>query len=125
MFEELETVILTHDIEAYDLKEGAMGAIVHVHESGKTYEVEFVGTVSGRTIALLTLSSADIRSVASSEIFNIQGAVGSLGYSALGTADWKNPYGREHRIVGNATITVDTESSRIESGEERISYQTV
>lgn len=122
MFKELETVILTHDIKTHGLIEGAVGVIVDVHGEGEAYEVEFVDIVSGRTIALLTLTSADIRSVASSETFSIDDVVGSLEYSALGTADWKNPYGREPHIVGNATITVDTESSRAESGE-RISYQ--
>jgi len=61
MYKDLDTIILTHDIEAYGLKEGQMGAIVHVHEGGKGYEVEFVDPATGRTTALITLFTEDIR----------------------------------------------------------------
>lgn len=122
-FNELETIILTHDILGHGLNKGDTGTIVEVYNNGEAYEVEFIDAVNGRTIALLTLTSGDIRSVVDNEVFSVQDLVGSLGYSALGTADWKSPYKREFHIVGNSTITLDTESSRVESGE-RISYQT-
>lgn len=60
MFEELDTVELTHDIKEHDLKEGNIGAIVNIYNDGKAYEVEFVAP-NGRTIALLTLMPDDIR----------------------------------------------------------------
>lgn len=65
MFKELEAVILTHDIEAHGLMKGAVGVIVDVHAEGEAYEVEFVDTTSGRTLALLTLISEDLRSLES------------------------------------------------------------
>lgn len=60
MFEELETVELTHDIKKHGLKEGDIGAIVNIYNDGKAYEVEFVAP-NGRTIALLTLMPDEIR----------------------------------------------------------------
>jgi hypothetical protein len=56
----LDTVVLTHDIDKYGLKQGDIGAVVHCYRDGMAFEVEFV-TAEGRTIALLTLSPADIR----------------------------------------------------------------
>ena len=53
MFEELETVALTHDIKGHGLKEADVGAIVYVHSNGVGFEVEFV-TAQGDTVAVLT-----------------------------------------------------------------------
>lgn len=66
---ELDTVVLTHDIKEEGLKKGDMGAIVHVYGDGKAFEVEFV-TTDGKTVALLTLKQSDIRKVAKNEIPN-------------------------------------------------------
>lgn len=66
---ELDTIVLTHDIEEYNLKEGDMGAIVHVYSDGKAFEVEFV-TANGKTIALLTLKPSDIRKTEKNEILH-------------------------------------------------------
>ena len=72
MFEELETVVLRHDIEAHDLKEGDMGSVVNVYSGGKAFEVEFV-TATGKTVALLTLESSDIRREAKNDILHVRG----------------------------------------------------
>jgi len=66
---ELDTVVLTHDIKDKGLKEGDMGAIVQVYDGGEAYEVEFV-TAEGKTVALLTLKPTDIRKVAKNEILH-------------------------------------------------------
>ena len=66
---ELDTVVLTHDIKDYGLKEGDMGAVVQIYGDGKAFEVEFV-TADGKTIALLTLEPSDIRKVARNEILH-------------------------------------------------------
>jgi hypothetical protein len=71
MFRELDTVVLTHDIEARGLKAGDVGAIVHDYGDGQTYEVEFV-TADGRTVALLTLTGTDIRARKSREILHVR-----------------------------------------------------
>lgn len=60
MIRELDTVVLTHDIEQYSLKQGDVGAVVHCYDDGAAFEVEFV-TAEGKTVALLALTPADIR----------------------------------------------------------------
>lgn len=72
MFSELDTVVLTHDIKEHNLKEGDMGAIVHVYNEDEAYEVEFI-TANGKTVALLTLRNSDIRSLESNEILHVRG----------------------------------------------------
>lgn len=64
---ELDTVVLTHNIKDKGLKKGDMGAIVQVYNAGKAFEVEFV-TADGKTVALLTLKPSDIRRFAKNEI---------------------------------------------------------
>lgn len=72
MFEELDTVVLARDIEKYGLKRGDIGTVVHVYEKGKAIEVEFV-TAKGKTVALVTLTSSDIRLMANNEILHVRG----------------------------------------------------
>ena len=71
MFQELDTVVLTHDIHDYGLKQGDIGAVVHCYENSATFEVEFV-TADGRTIALLTLDQADIRPIGRREVLHVR-----------------------------------------------------
>ena len=42
MIKELDTVVLAKDLKEYQLTRGDVGAVVHVYEGGKAYEVEFV-----------------------------------------------------------------------------------
>ncbi len=70
MFEELETVVLKKDIKEHDLKKGDIGAVVHVY-SKDVVEIEFV-KADGKTIAVLTLTPKDIRSVARSEMLHVR-----------------------------------------------------
>jgi len=39
---DLDTVVLTHDIEGHGLKEGNLGTVVHYYGDGAEFEVEFV-----------------------------------------------------------------------------------
>jgi hypothetical protein len=71
MFRELDTVVLTRDIPEQGLKAGDVGAIVLDYGDGRSYEVEFV-TADGQTAALLTLTTADIRSLKGREIFHVR-----------------------------------------------------
>jgi hypothetical protein len=71
MIRELETVVLTHDVSEHDLKQGDVGAVVHRYGDQKAFEVEFV-TAEGRTVAVLTLSEADVRPVRGSEILHVR-----------------------------------------------------
>jgi hypothetical protein len=60
MIRELDTVVLTDDIEEHGLKPGDVGTVVHSYSDGTAFEVEFV-TAEGMTVALLALTHADIR----------------------------------------------------------------
>ncbi|MBI4745243.1 MAG: DUF4926 domain-containing protein [Deltaproteobacteria bacterium] len=71
MFKELDTVVLTHDIEKNDLRSGDVGAIVHCYTDAEAYEVEFV-TAEGKTVSVLTLSEEEIRSMSNREILHVR-----------------------------------------------------
>ena len=70
MFQELDTVVLTRDIDECTLKQGDIGAVVHCYKDSATFEVEFVAA-DGRTIALLTLDQADIRPIGRREVLHV------------------------------------------------------
>jgi hypothetical protein len=66
MMKELDTVVLTTDLPEHGLKAGDLGTVVLVHEySG--YEVEFM-TLNGETVAVVSLSADQIRSIGPREI---------------------------------------------------------
>ena len=75
-YSSLDTVVLTRDLPEHDLRAGDLGAVVEVYASDGL-EVEFV-TASGRTKALVTLNSRDVRPIADSDLI----AVRSLERSA-------------------------------------------
>lgn len=66
---EHDTVVLTRDVPEHKLRSGDVGAVVHVYEDGKAYEVEFV-TGAGQTIALETFAPDDIRPLGDSDILH-------------------------------------------------------
>ncbi len=68
MIQELDTVVLTHDIQEKGLRMGDRGAVVHCYSDAQAFEVEFVNA-AGQTIALLTLTDEDIQ-VAISQSMN-------------------------------------------------------
>ncbi len=71
MISELDTVVLAHNIQAYGLKPGDIGAVVHVYQEANAYEVEFV-TGEGDTVAVLTLTANDIRPIRKREILHVR-----------------------------------------------------
>ncbi|MFH1702978.1 MAG: DUF4926 domain-containing protein [Nitrospirota bacterium] len=71
MIKELDSVVLTHDIEKYGLKKGDIGAVVHSYSDSNAFEVEFI-TAEGRTVAVLTLTSTDIRLMSNKEILHVR-----------------------------------------------------
>ncbi|MFC1816743.1 DUF4926 domain-containing protein [Thermodesulfobacteriota bacterium] len=71
MVKELETIALSRDIPEYGLKAGDIGVVVHCYGEGDTFEIEFV-TAEGETIAVLTLSDADIRQVRGKEVLHVR-----------------------------------------------------
>ena len=71
MIRELDTVVLARDIEEHGLKRDDIGAVVHRYRDGSAYEVEFV-TGEGSTVAVLTLTSEDIRPIGQKEILHVR-----------------------------------------------------
>ena len=71
MIHELETVILTRDIEKYNLRSGDIGTAVRVYNANAAYEVEFI-TGNGETIAVLTLTPEDVRPIRQQEILHVR-----------------------------------------------------
>ena len=69
-FRELDTVVLTHDVPDAGLCTGDVGAVVHLH-SDEVVEVEFV-TAAGRTQAVLTLGTADVRAARDGDLLAVR-----------------------------------------------------
>ena len=68
----LDVVVLTHDVPAYGLRRGDLGAVVAIYGS-EAIGVEFVAA-SGRTQALVTLHPADLRPVADDDLVAVRPA---------------------------------------------------
>ena len=68
---EHDTVVLARSLPHHGLEAGDVGAIVHVYDAGKAFEVEFVAG-SGSTLAVVTLDANDIRPVATGEILHVR-----------------------------------------------------
>ena len=77
MYKLLDTVALTRDIPEAGLRSGDLGAIVEVLALD-AMEVEFVAA-SGRTHALLTLGSQDIRHVGERDVIAVRTLEGAEG----------------------------------------------
>ena len=71
MIKELDVVALTRDWPSDGLSKGDVGTVVHVHNAGEAFEVEFVA-LDGETIALLTLPADAVRSVRPREIPHVR-----------------------------------------------------
>jgi len=70
MFKLLDTVVLGRDIPESGLRRGDLGAIVGLH-SEDAFEVEFVAA-SGKTQALITLATDDIRHVDDHDLVSVR-----------------------------------------------------
>lgn len=68
---ELDSVVLTHDIHGHGLQRGDVGTVVHIYARASAYEVEFT-TAEGRTVAVLTLLTTEVRPMAASEILHVR-----------------------------------------------------
>ncbi|MFW6200160.1 MAG: DUF4926 domain-containing protein [Gemmatimonadota bacterium] len=69
MIGELERVVLTRDVPEHHLAEGDLGTVVFRYPDGSAYEIEFMSG-NGDTVAVLTLESGDVRSLADGEILH-------------------------------------------------------
>ncbi len=66
----LDTVVLKNDIPEHGLRAGDVGAVVEVYEPD-ALEVDFV-TASGRTQALVTLHTGDVRRVSDEDMLAVR-----------------------------------------------------
>lgn len=64
---EHDRVVLNTDLPAQRLATGDVGTVIHVHQKGAAYEVEFVA-LDGETVAVVTLGSSQVRPVGRREI---------------------------------------------------------
>ncbi|MGI6086878.1 MAG: DUF4926 domain-containing protein [Kiritimatiellia bacterium] len=62
MLKEHKRVVLNTDVPASGLKAGDVGTIVHVHNAGRAYEVEFV-SLDGDTSFVVTVEANSLRPV--------------------------------------------------------------
>lgn len=67
MIRELDVVVLSHDLPDIGLEAGDVGTVVLIHQSGAGYEVEFT-TLTGETLAVVTLRSDALRPIGPREI---------------------------------------------------------
>ena len=71
-YRELETVVLVRDLPEAGLRAGDLGAVVQVY-GPDALEVEFV-TASGRTQAVRTLATTDVRHVRDDDLLAVRPA---------------------------------------------------
>ena len=69
-FRPLDVVVLEKDIPAHGLKRGDLGAVVEVYDRDGL-ELEFV-TALGRTEALVTVTTTDVRAVADNDLVAVR-----------------------------------------------------
>ena len=69
-YEVLDTVVLVRDVPEHGLLAGDLGAVVEVYPPA-TLDVEFV-TASGRTTALVALTTSDIRAIADTDLVSVR-----------------------------------------------------
>ena len=67
MIKEHDCIVLTQDIPEEGLQAGDVGTVVHLHQDGAAYEVEFV-TLTGQTVAVATVLPSQLRSVSRQDI---------------------------------------------------------
>jgi hypothetical protein len=67
MIKEHDRVVLREEIPDQGLKTGDVGTVIHVHNKGEAFEVEFIA-LDGETLAIATLDASQVRPVQRKEI---------------------------------------------------------
>ena len=60
MIKEHDCVVLTANVPDEGLVAGDVGTVVHIHQGGEGYEVEFM-TLTGETVAIVPLLASQVR----------------------------------------------------------------
>lgn len=68
---EHDYIVLTQDLPKNGLKAGDIGTVVHIHKGGAGYEVEFM-TLTGETVAMVTLLPSQLRSIARRDLAHVR-----------------------------------------------------
>lgn len=71
MIRELDLVVLSRDLPDVGLRAGDMGTVVHIHRGGVGFEVEFA-TLTGETLAVVTLPADSVRPIGPREIAHVR-----------------------------------------------------
>ena len=71
MIREHDCVVLTQDLPDEGLQTGDIGTVVHIHQEGAGYEVEFM-TLAGETVAIATLLPSQVRAIAKRDIAHVR-----------------------------------------------------
>jgi len=71
MIKEHDCVVLLQDLPEENLKAGDIGMVVHIHQGGAGYEVEFM-TLAGETLCVATLMAGQVRSVTRHDIAHVR-----------------------------------------------------
>ena len=71
MIKEHDCVVLVQDLTGESLKAGDVGTVVHVHQGGAGYEVEFM-TLAGETVTVATLLPSQIRAICRRDIAHVR-----------------------------------------------------
>ena len=68
---EHDCVVLTKPLPAENLEAGDVGTVVHIHQAGVAYEVEFV-TLAGNTVAVATVEASDVRPIGKRDLNHVR-----------------------------------------------------
>lgn len=71
MIKEHESIVLLQDLPENSLKAGDIGTVVHIHQSGTGYEVEFM-TLAGETVAIVTLLPGQLRAISRHDLAHVR-----------------------------------------------------
>jgi len=71
MIREHDCVVLTADLLEENLQAGDIGTVIHIHNGGEGYEVEFM-TLDGETVAIASLHPAQLRPIGRREIAHVR-----------------------------------------------------
>ena len=71
MIKEHDIVVITEDVPEEGLTAGYVGTVVHIHNNGEGYEVEFM-TLTSQTIAVATLLAKQVGPVSKQDVSHVR-----------------------------------------------------
>lgn len=71
MIREHDCIVLTSNLPEDGLQAGDVGTVVHIHDAGVAYEVEFM-TFTGQTVAIATVEASQCRPVSVRDISHVR-----------------------------------------------------